>query len=720
MIDVHVIEERERDLAILKKSLVFAPLPEAELSILFDALTEMVVPLGTFVVREGEESDAMFFVLEGDAVVERGRFELKSIGPADHFGELGLFGLGRRRASVRARSALRVGKLSRDGFEALSREHPHVALRLLMAVVSAVGDDLASMTESVGLLLAQRSLPRRAELNVRVDGAVKRVRTGTTVGALLPAQIDGHMVVAALLDDRPVSLETPIASETALYPMTTASWEGRQIVRRSAGLAFLEAARQVAPELRLRLGGSLTSLQCIEVDGALDDAGSLAHELSHALRDLVTRGEWFREEVWGVEEAAAHLAEQRWPEAVRMLRASRQATVNLVSCGAVYAQYVGPCVRRTSELGDVSVVERGGRLFLDFGTEVRSQVPGGLGRDPLDVEVRAPRYGSEMTRAGRGWLESLGVTDVGAFNEQSIGGNVSRIIRASEGFHEKRIGTIADSIAVLGDQIRIICVAGPSSSGKTTFLKRLTVQLEINGIKPVGISLDDYYVDRETTPRDEKGDYDFEALEALQLERLQRDVASLLDGKKVRLPRYDFPTGRSIPDGGAELELRPGEAILVEGIHALNPALLGAAAAPSQMFRIFIHPATVLPMDRLVSLSPVDVRLLRRIVRDRHGRSFTAADSIARWASVRRGEGLHIYPHLPQADVVFDSFLAYETSVLKVYAERYLLEVPRSHPSFPTAYRLRHLIDRFVAIYPDHVPPTSLLREFIGGSGFEY
>lgn len=720
MIDVHVLEERERDLAILRKSLIFAPLPEEELGILFDALTETVLKAGTFVVHEGDDSDAMYFVLEGDAVVERGRFELKTIGPGDHFGELGLFGFGPRRASVRARTALRVGRLGRDQFEGLARDHAHVALRLLMAVVSAVGADLASMTDSVGLLLAQRSLPRRAEVGVRIGGEVKRVRTGTTAGALLPSDLDGHMVVAALMEDRPVSLDTPIASETTLSPMTTASWEGRQIVRRSAGLALLEVAASVAPDLPLRLGGSLTSMQCIECASPIDDAEGLARSLSFGLKKLIEHGEAFREEIWGVDEAAAHLAEQGWPEAVRMLRSSRQATVVLVSCGAVYAPYAGPCVRRTKELGDVSVVAKAGRLFLDFGKEVRSEVDGGLGRDPLDVEIKAPRYGSEMTEAARAWRESLGVTDVGAFNEQSIGGRVSRIIRAAEGFHEKRIGAVADAISQRRKDVRIICVAGPSSSGKTTFLKRLTVQLEINGIQPVGISLDDYYVDRETTPKDEKGDYDFEALEALQLTRLQRDVATLLEGKKVRLPRYDFPTGRSVPDGGEELELHPGEAILIEGIHALNPALLGAAASPAQLFRIFIHPATLLPIDRLASLSPVDVRLLRRIVRDRHGRSFTAADSIARWASVRRGEGLHIYPHLPQADVVFDSFLAYEPSVLKVYAERYLLEVPRSHPSFPTAYRLRHLIDRFVAIYPDHVPPTSLLREFIGGSGFEY
>ena len=173
-------------------------------------------------------------------------------------------------------------------------------------------------------------------------------------------------------------------------------------------------------------------------------------------------------------------------------------------------------------------------------------------------------------------------------------------------------------------------------------------------------------------------------------------------------------------EGGPTLRLGPRDILMMEGIHGLNPALLGGAAAPAQVFRIFIHPMIGLPIDRLSSVAPADVRLLRRIVRDRHGRNWSAAESIERWPSVRDGERLHIFPFLPQADVVFDSSLAYEPSVLKVYADRYLLEVPREHASFTTAYRLRRLIDRFVTIYPDHVPPTSILREFIGGSGFEY
>jgi uridine kinase len=314
----------------------------------------------------------------------------------------------------------------------------------------------------------------------------------------------------------------------------------------------------------------------------------------------------------------------------------------------------------------------------------------------------------------------MGITSVGAFNERCVDGEVTQLIRVAEGFHEKQISHLADTIAEHRDRLRVICVAGPSSSGKTTFIKRLSVQLHINQLRPVSLSLDDYYVDRVKTPRDEHGEWDFEALEALRLDLLQSHVARLLAGEEVQLARYDFKTGQSSPEGGARLKLQPGDLLLLEGIHGLNPRLLGDLPRPEQLFRIFIHPATSLPFDRMSRVSTTDLRLLRRIVRDRHTRGYSAAENIARWPSVQAGELLHIFPHQHRADATFDSALVYEPAVLKVFAERYLLEVPPTHPSYATAWRLRHLVDRFIAIYPDHVPPTSIIREFIGGSGFEY
>jgi uridine kinase len=324
-----------------------------------------------------------------------------------------------------------------------------------------------------------------------------------------------------------------------------------------------------------------------------------------------------------------------------------------------------------------------------------------------------------MTEEHARWLVALQMDSAGAFNRACIHGHVTQLIMVSEGFQEKRISRIADQIRAAEPVAKVVCIAGPSSAGKTTFIRRLRVQLQVLGLRPVSISLDDYYVDREQTPRDAHGEYDFEAFEAMRVAVLQDHIARLLRGERVATARFDFRSGTSEPAGGPVIQLGPHDVLMLEGIHGLNPRLLGSV--PEQrIFRVFVCPLTQLPFDRLTRVYASDVRLLRRIVRDRFARGHDAAANILRWPSVRAGERAHIFPFQRYADAVFDSSLIYELSVLKVYAERYLLEVPRDHAAYTTAFRLLGLLDRFVSIYPDHVPPTSLLREFIGGSGFEY
>jgi uridine kinase len=557
-------------------------------------------------------------------------------------------------------------------------------------------------------------------MRVRRGGQAVVVGTGETVGALVPARVDGDLVVAGLCDRHIVSLTTPIVSDATLAPITTASWEGREIYRRSAGLLALEAAQRVAPGTVLHLGPSIGSGQTVHVDAAAGPP-DLAPRVARAMRTLQGEGARFREEVWTVEEARSHFVERGWLDAASLLRVWREPTVTLVSCGDVYALRDGPLLPAATDVAPFDVVAHPDGLLLDFGDPVRMHQPtlDGVAVDARATEIASPRFGSEMERAHRRWLARLDVTSVGGFNALCVSGRVAQVVRVSEGFHEKRISAIADAIAQRPG-IRVISVAGPSSSGKTTFIKRLTVQLEVAGVHPVMISLDDYYVDRAKNPRDDAGDYDYEAFEAIDAALLRAQLAALLRGDAVRPARYDFHRGVSSPNGGDELRLGDADVLLVQGIHGLNPRLLDDAVPREARFGIFIHPATTLPFDRLSRVTSEDVRLLRRIVRDRHHRGTTAEETIARWPSVRRGDEVHIYPHRAEADVVFDSSLVYELSVLKVYAERYLLEVGEQHPSYPTAHRLRRVIDRFVAIYPDHVPPTSIAREFLGGSGFEY
>lgn len=710
------------DLEVLARNVALSRLQRDDLRVVYEYLDQVAVPTGTTVVHEDEPGDEMFFVLEGAASIARRGLELRGLGPGDHFGELGLLGFARRAATVVAQRSLRVARLSRERYLKLSIEAPQTALRLLEALFASVATTLVSMTDNVSVLLGERLLPRRTEVTVTLGAVTRSVPTGTPVGELLPDEIDGDAVIACVLDSRPVSLRTPVVSDARLEPLTLATPDGREVFRRSAGLLLLEAAQRVMPGVEVRLGPALDTAQPIEVDLHGEPAAAVAARLQHMLAHLIEQRIELREELWTVEEARAAFSERGWTDAEAMLDTWREATVPLVSGGGVYALRTEPVVLNAGVLEGIRVdAIMGDGLVLTFGPRGarRAVRPPGTASE-LEVEAKAPRWGGEMVIEQQPWRAALGVTSIGNFNRSCVSGRVAEIIRVAEGFHEKRLGRLADTIAARRERLRVISIAGPSSSGKTTLIKRLIIQLEVVGIRPHAVSLDDYYVDRDRTPRDAAGDYDFECLEALDLVRLQDHLRRLLAGERVRTPRYDFKSGLSLADAGPELSLGRGEVLLLEGIHGLNPALVGDALASDQQFRVFIHPASALPIDRLSRVSPYDLRLLRRIVRDRHTRNIAAGDNIMRWPSVRRGEVLHIYPFLPNADAMFDSSLIYEPAVIKVFAERYLLEVPSDHPAHTTAHRLRQLVDRFVAIYPDHVPPTSILREFIGGSGFEY
>jgi uridine kinase len=602
-------------------------------------------------------------------------------------------------------------RIPRTAWTSFVEDDPAAAIRIMEGLLDDIRDDLTGMTDSLGALLQGRSLPRSREVTVQVGGESRRVPTGTRVGSLLPAELDGAPVVAGLLGQDPVSLATPIFSPASVAPLTAAHWEGRQIYARSLGLVLLEAAQRVAPGAVIRMGPSRGRHQEVEVPAGADRP-DLARRLAAEMRRVVADDLPVHEELWTRAEAVSLFRERGWDDAALLLRTRREQNVALVTLGQVYALSPGPLLSTTGRIRAFGLEPGNGGLLLDLG----AVDPRGNGDGEAVAELRE----GEMIEEHARWLGSMGVESVGAFNESCIDGQVSQLIRVAEGFHEKRIGRIADEIAARRDRLRIVAIAGPSSSGKTTFIKRLDLQLRINGVEPVGLSLDDYYVDRERTARGVDGERDFEALEALDLALLESDVRRLLDGGEVAMPHFDFRSGRSHPGGRPAVRLRPGAVLVLEGIHGLNPRLLGAAPGPGELFRIFVHPATTLPSDRLSRVSATDVRLLRRIVRDRHARGIRAAETILRWPSVQRGEMAGIFPFQGEADAVFDSSLIYEPAVLKVYAERYLLEVPPEHPAYPTAVRLRNLVDLFVSIYPDHVPPTSILREFVGGSGFEY
>lgn len=705
---------------------VFAHLDEADRAALASYLEELEFEPGADVLREEGSDRAVFFVLAGRARITRRGMQIGGVARGAHFGELALVANRPRAASVTATTALRVAVLSLDRFLELAQNEPALALRLVQSLFTDVAEKLVEMTDSVGALLRDRSLPRRAGVDVTLLGERRTVRTGTRLDAIVPHVVDGQLVVAALVDRKAVSLCTPIASDCTVDPLTLEHWEGHRVFRRTQALVLLEAAHRLG--LEVSLGHSVGFAQRVSLmkppAQALD---ALAARLEREMQQVVREDRTLLEEWWSVDEARSHFEQAGWVDLAQLLEIWREPAVPLVSFGSVYALRLGPVLARSEHLGvGLRVLADNDGLLMvyadpprpDDGDETLRSVPPKVSSSQLLGAERASLQTHATTKDQDLWLDALGITSVGTFNRACIRGDVSQLIRVSEGFQEKRLSRIADEILRRGRSARVICIAGPSSSGKTTFINRLQVQLQVNGIQPIGLSLDDYYVDRHLTPRDEGGDYDYETVNALRADLLQAHLTALVDGQRVKTARYDFQTGISDPSGGPELSLSEDSVLLLEGIHGLNPNLLGNLPGDS-VYRVFVCPLTQLPFDRLSRVHVSDVRLLRRIVRDRHTRGATAAMNIARWSKVRDGERKYIFPYQHHADVVFDSSLIYEPSVLKVFAERYLLEVSQSDPAYTTAFRLLALLDRFVSIYPDHVPPTSILREFIGARGFE-
>ena len=315
------------------------------------------------------------------------------------------------------------------------------------------------------------------------------------------------------------------------------------------------------------------------------------------------------------------------------------------------------------------------------------------------------------------WQNIIGISTVGDFNENVAKGFSTDIINVSEALQEKKISRIADEIASRSD-VRVVLIAGPSSSGKTTFCKRLSVQLLTCGIKPVQVSLDDYFVDRDKTPLDDKGDYDYESLYALDIPLINKQFNALFAGEEVIMPRYNFQTGKS-EKNGRRLKLDENNVLLVEGIHALNPKLT-AHIPENQKFRVYASALTTILLDNHNYIPTTDNRLLRRIIRDHKYRGTSAEETIRRWPSVRRGEDKWIFPYQENADAMFNSSFVFELAVMKDMAENILRSVRPDVPEYAEAYRLRKFLSYFAPISMSLLPSTSLLREFLGGSSFKY
>ena len=397
---------------------------------------------------------------------------------------------------------------------------------------------------------------------------------------------------------------------------------------------------------------------------------------------------------------------------VRLLETSGNLYSYYYTLGDTLDYYYGSLLPSTGYLHLFDLVKYYDGLHL--------QVPNRKHPDKLEEVLKQEKL-LEVFKEHRNWNQILGVGTVGDFNKACNEGYATELINVSEALQEKRISQIADEIfrrGKNGQPVKLILISGPSSSGKTTFSKRLSVQLMANGLKPYPISLDDYFVDRVDTPKDENGNYDYESLYALDLDYFNRDLQALLNGEEVELPRFNFTTGIREMSGN-RLKLDEHMILILEGIHALNPELTPQIPADSK-FKIYVSALTTILLDNHNYIPTTDNRLLRRIIRDFQYRGYSAEETISRWPSVRAGEEKWIFPYQENADVMFNSALLFELAIIKDYAEPILRKVPNNRPEYSEAYRLRKFLEYFVPLQDKELPPTSLLREFLGGSSFRY
>ena len=408
------------------------------------------------------------------------------------------------------------------------------------------------------------------------------------------------------------------------------------------------------------------------------------------------------------EDAIALFEEKGDVEKVKLLRTSGSLYTAYYKIGEYVDFYYGTLLTNTSQLYLFGLEKYYDGMLL--------RIPSLKNPDELGEVTRQDKM-FEIFKEHHRWQDILGMRTVGDLNKAISDGHANSLIQLSEALQEKKIAQIADEIASR-KHVKMVLIAGPSSSGKTTTCKRLSIQLAVNGIHPIGISLDDYFLDRDQTPRDETGDYDFEHLHALNIPLLNEQMNALFSGEEIELPRYNFQLGKS-EKSGKRLQLKGNEVLILEGIHALNPELT-AQIPNEQIFRVYASALTTILLDNHNYIPTTDNRLLRRIIRDHKYRGVNALGSIRRWASVRKGENRWIFPFQENADAIFNSAMLFELAVIKQQAEPLLEQVPENCDEYAEAYRLLKFLRYIKPIPEDQIPPTSLLREFLGGSSFEY
>ena len=521
-----------------------------------------------------------------------------------------------------------------------------------------------------------------------------------------------HPFLAAFVNNRVKELNYKIYTPVTIRFIDITSFAGIRVYQRTSWFILQKAVRDLYPGQTLHIRHSMgqSGFYC-EIEGIDPLTREAAAALEERMRAIVAADLPIIRTKVLTEEVRARYAEQGFDDKIALLDTRPRLYSELYTLGDLPGYFYGSLAPSTGYITRFGIEPyyRGFYLALPLRTSP----------EELHKHVSQEKMFG-IFREYQSWVALMGVPTIGAVNARALAGDAGGMIKIAEAFHERKFAEVADAIqeAHRTRGVRMVLISGPSSSGKTTSAKRLGLQLGVLGLRPVMISLDDYFVEREKTPRDENGQYDYEALEAIDLELFNDHLHRLLQGQSVDIPRYDFITGRRTQHD-TPLTLDERSILIIEGIHGLNPRLT-PSVPDAVKFKIYISCFTSVAMDNLSRIATTDNRLLRRLTRDYRQRGSDALQTLSRWASVRRGEERHIFPYQENADVMFNSSLFYEISVLRPFAEKILREVPDTVPEFDEARRMLKFLDNFIPIPSDEIPPTSILREFIGGSSFKY
>ena len=540
-----------------------------------------------------------------------------------------------------------------------------------------------------------------------LDGQSLRGPRGTSAEDFLKATSvkPDAPIVAVVVNGNLREMHYPIKRESTIRSVTTSTADGARIYRRSLTFLLEFAFQKLFPKGTLSINHSVGSggYYCQVSGREMLSVEELEMLKKRMQAEVASDSPFIREEI-PLDEAIQHFRSLGHQDKISLLAHRQKDYLTLYKLGEHMDYHHGYMVPSTGYLRWFDLEECDGGFVMRFPRRHK----------PTELLPMAdyPQLLHAFRQYGD-WLIKLGIDNVGALNNAVAAGREQEIVLVSEALHEQHVADIAREIASRRDDLRLILIAGPSSSGKTTFSRRLTVQLLARGISPFPLELDNYFVNRDQNPRDEDGNLDFEVIESLNLPLLAKHLQKLIHGEGVQMPRYNFKTG--VSELGEEIQLREGQLIILEGIHGMNPRLIPEALS-KQAFRIYISALTQLNLDRHNRVSTTDTRLIRRIVRDARERGYSAQDTISRWESVRRGEKRHIFPYQENADLMFNSALVYELAALKPFAEPLLRQVPYGTPEHIEAKRLLAFLQWFLPIDANLAPENSLAREFLGGS----